>query len=96
MSIKGKPIKLLITTTGGAESILDSCRFQIPLIDSDGRIRTLVYGINKITNDISSIEVNRVVNLFENLSPSNIFRPGERFTIKSRKMLECLNTFLNS
>ena len=73
MKLKGKAVTICITTAGGVETILYSNKYQLPLVDSGGRIITLsVYGIEKITNKISSINVENLCVLFHNISHIDI------------------------
>ena len=82
MKLKGKAITLRITTVGGVENILYSNKYQIPLIDSCGRVITLsVYGIEKITNEISSVDVENFCTLFHNISHTDISRPSGEIDI---------------
>ena len=53
---KGTPVTLCVTMIGGVERREDSYRYRVPLIDREGKVRTIVaYGIERITNNISSI-----------------------------------------
>ena len=82
MKLKGKAITLRITTAGGVENILYSNKYQIPLIDSCGRVITLsVYGIEKITTEISSVDVENICTLFHNISHTDISRPSGEIDI---------------
>ena len=76
MKLKGNAITIRTTTAGGVENILYSNKYQLPLIDSCGRVITLsVYGIEKITNEISFIDVENLCALFHNISHTDISSP---------------------
>ena len=74
---KGTPVTLCVTMIGGIERREDSYRYRVPLIDREGKIRTIVaYGIEIITNDISSINVYEVNKLFHGSNIPVVQRPS--------------------
>ena len=78
LDLKGKPIKLRITTAGGNEVLTDSYSYVIPLRNLSGRtIYISACGIDKITNEISVIENKGIVKLFNNLNETDISRNSE-------------------
>ena len=68
--LKGTPVTLRVTTIGGVETIEDSYKYRVPLIDREGKTRIIVaYGIERITNDISEVNtcnMNKLFNLVDN------------------------------
>lgn len=56
--LRGKPVELSITKVGGEEEKRKSSRYELSLIDLQGKTVTFeVYGIDKITSDIQSVSI---------------------------------------
>ena len=73
LNLKGKPIKLYVTTAGGHKSVVDSMAYVLVLRDKMGYTHSLrVYGIDKITSDVAKFELNSIVKQFENISLQDI------------------------
>ena len=62
---------------GGDNEKITSTRYKLSLIDKQGQeVQFDVYGINKITSDIQSVNVNGIIQLFNNISIDDISRPS--------------------
>ena len=58
-------MQLSIQTVGGNVTSVESCLYTVKLIDQSGeQIEVEVLGIERISSDISSINVNEIANLF--------------------------------
>ena len=76
LNLKGKPIKLYVTTAGGHKSVVDSMAYVLVLRDKMGYTHSLrVYGFDKITSDVAKFELNSIVKQFENISLQDVERP---------------------
>ena len=61
--LKGTKFELSIIKVGGDNEKIASTRYKLSLIDKQGReVQFDVYGIDKITLDIRSVNVNGIVN----------------------------------
>ena len=62
---------------GGVKGREDSYRYRVPFIDREGKVRTIVaYGIERITNNISSINIYEVNKLFHGSNIPVVQRPS--------------------
>ena len=78
MNLSGQRVNLQIVKVGGAIEELESCRYDLALIDKASTIITVsVLGIDRISTDITPIEVSGVVKLFEGVSVQDFDRPEE-------------------
>ena len=74
--LKGEEVELTITKVGGKAEKLRSCKYSLPLIDLKGNeVHFDVYGIDKITNEVESIDSSYITQLFKNVSAKEINRP---------------------
>ena len=78
MNLTGRKVNLRIVNVGGVVEELQSCRYELSLIDNANAIVTIsVLGIERISTDITPIEVGGVVKLFEGTSTRQLNRPEE-------------------
>ena len=76
LRLKGKPVQLSITKVGGTEEVVSSHLYDVPLLRSDGRrVHIRAYGIDKITSNISRIDLSNVIPLFKDVKINDIVRP---------------------
>ena len=69
--LKGTKVELSIIKVGEDNEKITPTRFKLSLIDKqDQEVQFDVYGIDKITSDIQSVNVNGIVQLFNNYSMS--------------------------
>ncbi|XP_068692579.1 uncharacterized protein [Montipora foliosa] len=74
--LKGTRVELSIVKVGAKSEKIASEKYQLCLIDKKGQIVEFdVYGIDKITSDIQSINIDGIVQLFKNVSKEEIVRP---------------------
>lgn len=75
--LNGTKVELSIIKVGGDNEKITSTRYKLSLIDKqDQEVKFDVYGIDKITSDIQSVNVNGIVQLFKNISEEDISRPS--------------------
>ena len=76
LGLKGTPVLLNVTTVGGVERKENSHKYQVPLINQNGQIKVInAYSMEKITNEISSINISTIKKLISNIDPYEICRP---------------------
>ena len=74
--LHGTRVELSIIKVGGTSERIVSCKYLLPLIDLKGHVVEFeVYGIDKITTDIESVNIDKVLHLFNNVTPDEIKRP---------------------
>ena len=74
--LRGTRVELSIDKVGGTSEKIISQKYQLPLIDLQGQVVQFeVYGIEKITTDIQSVDIEGVVHLFKDVAPEEIKRP---------------------
>ena len=74
--LKGIWVELSIVKVGAKSEKIASKKYRLCLFDKKGQIVEFdVYGIDKITSDIQSINIDGVVQLFKNVSKEEIVRP---------------------
>lgn len=74
--LKGTKTKLSVVKVGGMKERLHSHKYKHPLIDKEGHtVHFEVYGIDKITADIPTIDQNAVQQLFKDVPNADIDRP---------------------
>lgn len=74
--LKGIRVELSIVKVGAKSEKIGSEKSPLCLIDKKGQIDEFdVYGIDKITSDIQSINIDGIVQLFKNVSKEEIVRP---------------------
>ena len=70
--LKGMRVELSIVKVGTKSKKIASEKYRLRLFDKKGQIVEFdVYGIDKITSDIQSINIDGVVQLFKNVSKKN-------------------------
>ena len=75
MKLHGKPVELSITVAGGERNKIDSEIYNVPIIDENGNKKhVLAYGIDKITNKISSFDGSKIIKLFPEIGIESISR----------------------
>lgn len=78
MNLSGRRVNLQIVKVGGAIEELESCRYDLTLIDKANTAITIsVLGIDRISTDITPIEVSGVIKLLEGVSRQDLDRPEE-------------------
>ena len=78
MNLSGRRVNLQIVKVGGAIEELESCRYDLTLIDKASTVITIsVLGIDRISTDITPIEVSRVIKLLEGVGAQDLDRPEE-------------------
>ena len=76
-NVHGIKVELSIIKVGGTSERFISQKYLLPLIDSQGQIVEFeVYGIEKTTTDIESVNVDKVVHLFKDVTLDDIKRPS--------------------
>ena len=66
-----------LTTCGGVETCVESYQYTISLLDERGTSYSVkAYGIEKITNDITSVGVESIAHLFKDVSTFDLQRPA--------------------
>lgn len=74
--LKGTKTELSVVKVGGMKERLHSHKYKLPLIDKEGHtVHLEVYGIDKITADIPTIDQNAVQQLFKDVPNAGIDRP---------------------
>ncbi|KAJ7384836.1 hypothetical protein OS493_019513 [Desmophyllum pertusum] len=75
-NLKGTDVELSSTKVGGNNEKITSKRFMLTLVDQQGQeVKFEMYGIDKITSDIQSIDIDGVTGLFKNIPKEDIMRP---------------------
>ena len=68
---------LSVTKVGGNNEKTTSNRYKLSLFDKQGQeVQVDVYGIDKITSDIQSVDMDGIIPLFNNISKEDILRPS--------------------
>ena len=76
LDLHGEPVELEICTVGGVETKLKSEKFQLILFDKGGReIQVEVLGIDRISTDIESVNIDGVRGLFQKSGAAEVDRP---------------------
>ena len=82
IGLSGSSVKLNVTTVRGIEQSIESHKYNVVLIDKQGKkYKIIVYGIDNITNEISDIKVEKIIHLFNNINKSEIERPSGRIDV---------------
>ena len=75
--LKGTKIELTVIKVGGDNEKISSNRYTLSLIDKRGQeVQFEVYGIDKITSEIQSVNIDGVIKLFKNIPREDILRPS--------------------
>ena len=78
MNLSGRKVNLQIVKVGRAIEELESCRYDLTLIDKTSTAITIsILGIDRISTDITPIEVSGVIKLLEGVSMEDLDRPEE-------------------
>ena len=76
LGLHGEEIKLSVTKVGGISENINSNRYNLTLKDKDGVDHNIiVYGIEKISTELNSINLTAVSQLFQRAKPEEISRP---------------------
>ena len=76
-NLRGNEVELTIVKVGGKVEKIVSQKYLLVLIDSQGKVVQFeVYGIDRITTDIESVNTDDVIHLFENIVSNEIRRPA--------------------
>jgi hypothetical protein len=76
LGLKGREVTLSVTKVGNTSECIQSKEYLLPLTDMYGKVwQVKVYGMNKITADISKVDVHGVVRFFKGIKEGNILRP---------------------
>ena len=77
MNLQGTPIELEICTVGGKINRIDSMKYLINLIDTNGLdVQIEVMGIDTISTDVEAIELKEVKKLFTSTQINQVERPS--------------------
>ena len=75
--LKGTKIELTVIKVGGDNEKISSNRYTLLLIDKRGQeVQFEVYGIDKITSEIQSVNIDGVIKLFKNIPREDILQPS--------------------
>lgn len=73
---------LQITTTGGVETECESSQYELDLITKSGRkVTVTLFSLEKITEDLSKLDLKVIHELFPEHNPSILQRPSEKVDI---------------
>ena len=76
LNLKGTNIDLKVTKIGGVTEEVISSKYQLTLIDEEGRPLTVtVLGLEKISTHIQTVKIEEVVAQFKNILPDDVKRP---------------------
>ena len=76
-NLRGNKVELSIVKVGGKVEKIVSQKYLLDLIDSQGKVVQFeVYGIDRITTDIESVNTDDVIHMFENIVSDEIRRPA--------------------
>ena len=76
LGLSGAEITLTVTKVGGVQEKLMSYQYILPLVDKNGEILEFeVYGIDKISTEVRSIDVQGVIKLLIDVRKEEILRP---------------------
>ncbi|XP_062605795.1 uncharacterized protein LOC134267606 [Saccostrea cucullata] len=76
LGLKGREVTLSVTKVGNTSECIQSKEYLLPLTDMYGKVwQVKVYGRNKITADISKVDVHGVVKFFKGIKEGDIVRP---------------------
>lgn len=79
--LKGTKVELTVIKVGGDNEKISSNRYTLSLIDKQGQeVQFEVYGIDKITSDIQSVNVDGIIQLFKNVSKKKYQDHQEQLT----------------
>ena len=76
-NLRGNKVELSIVKVGGKVEKIVSQKYLLDVIDSQGKVVQFeVYGIDRITTDIESVNTDDVIHMFENIVSDEIRRPS--------------------
>ena len=76
LGLQGKEITLSVTKVGGVKEKLKSFMYILELLDQNNvKVEFQVYGIDKITTELESINIQGVLHLFKNAKSNELKRP---------------------
>ena len=74
--LKGTKVELSVTKEASNNERITSNRYKLLLFDKQGQeVQVDVYGIDKITSEIQSVDIDGIIPLFNNISKEDILRP---------------------
>ena len=75
--LKGTKVELSVTKEASNNERITSNRYKLLLFDKQGQeVQVDVYGIDKITSEIQSVDIDGIIPLFNNISKEDILRPS--------------------
>ena len=76
MNLNGKPVKLSVILAGGEKKVIESERYFVPIVNLNGQVKHVsAFGIERITNSISEIDTECIMNIFPGVPFGRIARP---------------------
>ena len=76
LGLVGKPVTLSMTTVGGVKKVQQTIQYKLTLIDENSkRVEIDVIGLDKISNNITKIDLEPFLKLFNTIKGSAISRP---------------------
>ena len=76
LNLRGKEVKLSVTKVGGESEEIRSFKYELGLKDTQGKcIDFLLYGIERISTELESIDLKGVSQLFKGISLKELQRP---------------------
>lgn len=77
LQLKGKEVKLAVTKVGGETEEIASCKYELGMKDQNGKsVYVLLYGIDKISTELESIDLSGVSQLFPSTLLNELHRPS--------------------
>ena len=75
--LKGSKVELSVIKVGAQSEKIKTIKYKVPLIDNQGHVIEFeAYGIERITSDIESVNIDDIVHLFKNVTKEEIERPS--------------------
>ena len=90
--LKGTKVELAVTKVGGNNEKITSNRYKLSLFDKQGQeVHVDVYGIDKITSDIQSVDMDGIIPLFNNISKEDILGTDTSGTVDMQAITPRMN-----
>ena len=75
--LKGLKVELSVIKIGAQSEKIKTNKYKVPLIDKQGHVIEFeAYGIERITSDIESVNIDDIAHLFKNVTKEEIERPS--------------------
>ena len=75
LKLQGRKVKLGIIKVGAQTTELDSCLYNVSLVESSGRVHAIeAFGIERISSSIESVNMEEIAKIF-NIERRSIARP---------------------